>query len=109
MLRPAMVTTQDVSFGMLWSKLIGASARWAPGDDDVPPLSVREESPVIGAGLVAVWVAEDGPVLVCHPGRALRAIKHLEAGTPIEEIRRLLRESGAVVREEPEPRRDTIT
>src|SRR5688572_3691315 len=34
----AMVTTQDVSFGMLWAKLIGSDARWAPGDDDAPPL-----------------------------------------------------------------------
>ena len=103
-----MVTTQDVSFGMLWSKLIGAEARWAPGDDDAPPLSVRDDSPVFGAGLVAVWVASAGPVLVCHPNKGLRAIMSLEPGTPVDEIRRALRDAGAVVREEPEPRRDTM-
>lgn len=102
-----MVTTQDVSFGMLWAKLIGDSARWAPGDDGVPALSVEEDSPAFGAGLVAVWVDGGGPVLVCHPGKGLRAIKSLPAGTPVEALRAALRESGAVVREDDTPPRES--
>lgn len=108
-----MVTTQDVSFGMLWAKLVGQGARWAPGDDDAPPLHVldgraADRPPTFGPGLVAVWVDGDGPVLICEPTKGLRAIKQLGAGTPVEELRRALRESGAVVREQDEPRRDTI-
>lgn len=108
-----MVTTQDVSFGMLWAKLVGQGARWAPGDDDAPPLHVLEpraedRPPTFGPGLVAVWVADEGPVLICDPNKGLRAIKRLAAGTPVEELRRALREAGAVVREQDEPRRDTV-
>ncbi|UJR82250.1 hypothetical protein [Sandaracinus amylolyticus] len=108
-----MVTTQDVSFGMLWAKLVGKGARWAPGDDDAPALHVLEprapeRPPTFGAGLVAVWVAEEGPVLICEPNKGLRAIKAMTPGTPVEDLRRALRESGAVVREQDEPRRDTI-
>lgn len=102
-----MVTTQDVSFGMLWAKLVGTDARWAPGDDALPPLHAGEDVATIGPGLVAVWVAHEGPVLVCHPGRGLKAIKSFAPGVPVEELRRALREAGAVVREEPEPRRDS--
>lgn len=108
-----MVTTQDVSFGMLWAKLIGPSARWAPGDDDAPPFQVldgraADRPPTFGPGLVAVWVAEEGPVLICEPNKGLRAIKQMAAGTPVEELRRALRDAGAVVREQEEPRRDTV-
>jgi hypothetical protein len=103
-----MVTTQDVSFGVLWTKLAGEGARWAPGDDDEPALQVSEQPARFGAGLVAVWVAAEGPVLICHPAKGLRAIKGLPMGTPIEAVRHALREAGAVVRERDEPRRDTI-
>jgi hypothetical protein len=103
-----MVTTQDVSLGTLWVRLVGPNARWAPGEDDNPALQARADAPVIGMGLVAVWVAHEVPVLVCHPSKALRAIKSKEPGTPVEELRRALREAGAVVREEPEPRRDSM-
>lgn len=102
-----MVTTQDVSFGSMWTKLIGKSARWAPGDDTVAPLTA-DPSGVIGMGLVSVWTAEGGPVLVCHPNKGMRALKGFAAGTPVEELRRALREAGAVVREDAEPRRDSV-
>lgn len=108
-----MVTTQDVSFGMLWTKLVGTTARWAPGDDDAPALHVLEprapeRPPTFGPGLVAVWVEGEGPVLICDPNKGLRAIKGLPPGTAVEALRSALRESGAVVREQAEPRRDTI-
>jgi hypothetical protein len=103
-----MVTTQDVSFGTLWTKLVGERARWAPGDDDAPALQASETSPAFGMGLVAVWVAGDGPVLVCEPTKGLRALKSLPKGTPIDALQRALRESGAVVREDDAPRRDSM-
>lgn len=103
-----MVTTQDVSFGTLWTKLVGEGARWAPGDDDAPALQARDSSPAFGMGLVAVWTVGDGPVLVCDPTKGLRAIKSLPSGTPVEALRRALRDSGAVVREDASPRRDSM-
>ncbi len=104
-----MVSTQDVSFGTMWTRLVGASARWEPGGDDVPALAINDLPLMFGAGLVAVWVAEEGPVLVCRPKEGLQALKHLPPGTPIEELRRALREGGAVVREDFAPRRDSTT
>lgn len=104
-----MVTTQDVSFGMLWSKLVGAEARWAPGDDDVAALEAPADSPSFGIGLVAVWVASSGPTLICHPNRGLKALKAFPPGAPIDDLRNALRESGSVVREESDPRRDTMS
>ncbi len=103
-----MVTTMDVSFGMLWSKLLGAEARWAPGDDDSAPLRTGDGTPTIGAGLVAVWVSTSGPTLVCHPSRGLKAIKSFGPGTSVDDLRNALRAAGAVIAEEPEPRRDTF-
>lgn len=103
-----MVTTQDVSFGMLWTKLVGERARWAPGDDDAPALQASADSPTFGMGLVAVWIVGEGPVLVCHPDKGLRALKSLPAGTPVDALRSTLRESGAVVREDDAPRRDSV-
>ena len=103
-----MVTTQDVSFGVLWTRLIGAHARWAPGDEDAPALTASVETPLFGMGLVAVWIVDEGPVLVCHPVKGLRVLRTVAAGTPVEEVRRLLRESGAVLREDSEPPRDSV-
>lgn len=102
-----MVTTQDVSFGMFWTKLVGESARWAPGDDDGPALQVSE-SGAYGMGLVAVWIVGDGPVLICHPDKGLRALRSVPAGTPVDGLRSVLRSSGAVVREDDAPRRDSM-
>ncbi|MDQ3036005.1 MAG: hypothetical protein M3Y87_26615 [Myxococcota bacterium] len=103
-----MVTTQDVSFGVLWTKLVGESARWAPGDDEAPALHASTESPTFGMGLVAVWVVGEGPVLICYPDKGLRALKALAPGTPVDALRSILRESGAVVREDDAPRRDSM-
>jgi len=103
-----MVTTQDLSLGTLWVRLLGASARWAPGEDPSLPPEGPPQARHVGLGLVAIWVVEEGPVLVCHPGKALRALKAMPPGTPIETLRQALREAGAVVREEPEPRRDSM-
>lgn len=103
-----MVSTQDVSFGMLWTKIIGERARWQPGDDDAPALTVQDDPPAIGMGLVAVWVEGDGPVLICNPTRGLAVLKRVAAGTAPESVRSALREAGVVVREEAEPRRDSV-
>lgn len=94
-----VVTTQDVSFGACWVRLVGAQARWEPGAGSVPPLDVRDDPPSFGAGLVAVWVDDGGPVLVCEPGKGLRALKDFEPGANVEDLRRALREAGVVVRE----------
>lgn len=94
-----IVTTQDVSFGACWVRLVGARARWEPGAGSVPPLDVRDDPPSFGAGFVAVWVADEGPVLVCEPGRGLRALKDFEPGVDVERLRQALRDAGVVVRE----------
>jgi hypothetical protein len=94
-----VVTTQDVSFGACWVRLIGARARWEPGSGSVPALDVRDDPPSFGAGLVAVWVADEGPVLVCQPGPGLRALKDFQPGVEAELLRNALRDAGVVVRE----------
>jgi hypothetical protein len=105
-----MVSTQDVGFGTLWAKLVGDGARWEPGADDIPALAVEPgDPPRIGMGLVSVWVAAEGPVLVCHPGKGLHAIKDLRSPQPAEEVRRILRETkGVVLHEHSSPRRDSM-
>ena len=105
-----MVSTQDVGFGTLWAKLIGDGARWEPGADEVAPLAVEPgDPPRIGMGLVSVWVAADGPVLICHPGKGIHAIKDLRAPQAAEEVRRILRATkGVVLYEHASPRRDSM-
>lgn len=95
-----MVSTQDVGFGTLWAKLLGDDARWEPGEDDVPALSVVTGSPLrIGMGLVSVWLASGGPVLVCNPQKGIRVLKELRPPAAADDLRRLLRDSGSVVHE----------
>lgn len=105
-----MVSTQDVGFGTLWAKLVGEGARWEPGADDIPALAVEPgDPPRIGMGLVSVWVAGEGPILVCHPGKGLHAIKDLRAPQPPEEVRKVLRAAkGVVLHEHTSPRRDSM-
>jgi hypothetical protein len=103
-----MVSTQDVGFGTLWSKLVGAAARWEPGGDDLPALHVEPgDPPKVGMGLVSVWVVGQAPVLVCNPAKGLKAIKDLRAPIAVDELQAVLRASGAVVHESPHPRRDS--
>lgn len=101
MLQPVtgLVTTQDVSFGACWVRLLGDRARWQPGTEGAGPLSARDDVPIFGAGLVAVWVDDGGPVLVCEPGAGLRAIKDFDPGVDVEVLRAALRDAGVVVRE----------
>jgi hypothetical protein len=105
-----MVSTQDVGFGTYWAKLVGEGARWEPGGDDVAALEVVPgDPPRIGMGLVSVWVAYEGPVLVCHPGKALKAIKDLKPPQTAEALRKILRETpGVVIHEHNTPRRDSM-
>jgi len=103
-----MVSTQDVGFGTLWAKLVGPSARWEPGDDEVPALHVEPgDPPLVGMGLVSVWVVGDGPVLVCNPSKGLKAIKDLRAPISPDELRNVLRAAGAVLHEGA-ARRDSV-
>ena len=106
---PAVVSTQDVSFGAMWMRLVGGEARWDSGDNRVDALAIAANDPMLqfGPGLVAVWVNGDGPVLVCDPHKALRAIKTFKAGSSVEELRAALRAGGAVKHEDPRGRRDT--
>ena len=96
-----LVTTQDISFGACWTRLLGEGACWEPSTRQVDPLRVRGEDDValFGAGLVSVWVDGDGPVLVCKPREGLAAIKDFDAVTEPDVLRRALREGDAVVRE----------
>ena len=97
-----LVTTQDVSFGACWTRLLGDRARWEPGTKQVDPLQVRGEDDValFGAGLVAVWVeGDDGPVLICRPREGLKAIKDFDPPADPAALRAALRSGGAVVRE----------
>lgn len=96
------MTTQDVSFGAMWTRLLGERARWEPSTGQVDPLQVSGEDDVamFGAGLVAVWIEGDpGPVLVCKPFEGLVALKGFEAPVEPEALRTALREGEAVVRE----------
>lgn len=104
-----MVTTQDVSFGSLWLRLLGSRARWEPGSDHVSPFAVQAEPLVFGMGLVAVWVAGEGPVLVCKPKEGLAAIKNQDRGTDPELLRQALRDAGAVAHEDARPRNDSTS
>ena len=102
-----MVSTQDLSFGSMWTRLVGERARWDAGDVEAPgrpPGPRADDLPPLGPGLVAVWVRGEGPVLVCDPQKGLRALKVLRTGTPVEALRTALREAGAVKREETAPR-----
>jgi hypothetical protein len=95
-----MVSTQDVGFGTLWVKLLGEDARWEAGEDDIPALSVAPGDPLrVGMGLVSVWLASAGPVLVCNPQKGVRVLKELRAPSEPDDVRRLLRDAGAVVHE----------
>lgn len=95
-----MVSTQDVGFGTLWAKLLGEDARWEAGEDDVPALSVVPGDPLrVGMGLVSVWVSGDGPVLVCNPQKGVRVLKELRQPIAADDVRRALRDAGAVVHE----------
>ena len=95
-----MVSTQDVGFGTLWAKLLGDDARWEDGEDDVPALAVVPGDPLrVGMGLVSVWLAGEGPVLVCNPQKGLKAIKDLRAPIAADQVRDALRGAGAVVHE----------
>lgn len=95
-----MVSTQDVGFGTLWAKLLGEDARWEAGEDDVPALTVVAGDPLrVGMGLVSVWCASDGHVLVCNPQKGVRVLKELRAPGQVDEVRRALRDAGAVVHE----------
>jgi hypothetical protein len=95
-----MVSTQDVGFGTLWTKLLGEDARWEAGEDDVPALTVVPGDPLrVGMGLVSVWVASAGPVLVCNPQKGVRVLKDLRAPAQADDVRRALRDAGAVVHE----------
>ena len=103
-----MVSTQDVGFGTLWAKLVGKSARWEPGGDDVAALHVEPgDPPKVGMGLVSVWTVGEGSVLVCDPKKGLKAIKDLQAPIQPSEVRAALQAAGAVVHESPHPRRDS--
>jgi hypothetical protein len=97
----AVVSTQDVSFGSAWTRLIGDRARWDSGTDELPPLQFTATPLLYGQGLVAVWVVGDGPVLVCDPQKGIRAIKKFAAGVTAEELRAALRAAGAVLHEAP--------
>lgn len=97
----AVVSTQDVSFGAAWSRLVGERARWDSGTDELPALKVRAEPLAYGLGLVAVWVVGEGPVLVCNPQKGLHAIKRFAPGIGVEELRTALRSAGAVLHEAP--------
>ena len=103
-----VVSTQDVSFGTMWIRLVGDSACWDSGDDRVPPLKLGPASEPLhfGQGLVAVWVRGEGPVLVCDPHKALKALRSFEKGTPVEVLREALRDAGAVKHEDPKGRSD---
>lgn len=96
-----VVSTQDVSFGSAWTRIVGETARWDSGTDELPALRVRAAPFAFGQGLVAVWVVGEGPVLVCDPQKGLRAIKGFPKGTAAEALRAALREAGAVVHEAP--------
>lgn len=97
----AVVSTQDVSFGSAWTRIIGERARWDSGTDELPALRFRPEPLAYGVGLVAVWVLGDGPVLVCDPQKGLRAIKGFSPGASADALREALRKSGAVLHEAP--------
>lgn len=103
-----MVSTQDVGFGTLWAKLVGKSARWEPGGDDIAALHVEPgDPPKVGMGLVSVWCVGEGSVLVCDPKKGLKAIKDLKPPMQASEVRGALHAAGAVVHESPHPRRDS--
>jgi hypothetical protein len=103
-----MVSTQDVGFGTLWTKLVGKSARWEPGGDDVSALHVEPgDPPKIGMGLVSIWLVGEGSVYVCDPRKGLKAIKDLQPPVPASEIYTALERAGAVVHVSPYPRRDS--
>jgi hypothetical protein len=93
-----MTSTHDVGFGTMWTKLVGELARWEPGEDrEVAALGVVPgDPPRVGMGLVSVWVAGDGPVLVCDGTKGVRALRGLHGPLEPERVRAALRESGAV-------------
>lgn len=115
-----MVSTQDVSFGTMWTRLVGDRGRWDAGDDQVPALHVEPsaqlqqhdaiedadsaDSARFGQGLVAVWIHGEGPVLICDPTKGLRALKTFSKGASPDELREALRSSGAVKHEDPTTR-----
>ena len=101
-----MVSTQDVSFGSAWTRLLGERARWDSGTDELSAMRVRPEPLAFGQGLVAVWMVGEGPVLVCDPQKGLRAIKGFQKGVTVDALRAALREAGAVVHEAPTGARD---
>lgn len=102
-----VVSTQDVSFGTMWTRLVGDQARWDSGDDRTAARAIDADGELrFGQGLVAVWVNGEGPILVCDPHKALRALKAFKPGTPVEELRAALRAGGAVKHEDPAGRRD---
>lgn len=94
----SVVTTQDVSFGACWVRLLGKNANWEPRSER-PPGDSDVGHPFIGPSVVAVWVTDEGPVLVCRAQEGMRAIKDLPLGSTAEQLRDALRESGAVLRE----------
>lgn len=103
----AVVSTQDVSFGSAWTRLVGERARWDAGSDELGPLEVRPEPLAYGLGLVAVWVVgDDAPILVCDPHKGIRAIKSFKPGVTTDELRAALRAAGAVRHEAPSSARE---
>jgi hypothetical protein len=101
-----VVSTQDVSFGSAWTRLLGERARWDSGTDELPAMRFRPEPLTFGLGLVAVWIVGEGPVLVCDPQKGLRAIKGFKPGATVDTLREALRTAGAVVHEAPTGARD---
>ncbi len=112
-----VVSTQDVSFGTMWIRIVGDRGRWDAGDDQVPALHVEPaatlaasepidaaDSARFGQGLVAIWVHGEGPVLICDPNKGLHALKRFEKGTSPETLRDALRAAGAVKHEDPTTR-----
>lgn len=93
----------------MWIRLLGETARWDAGDDRVPALKIgaAHEPLQFGQGLVAVWVNGEGPVLICDPHKALRALRPFSKGASAEELREALRTAGAVKHEDPRGRRDS--
>lgn len=119
-----MVSTQDVSFGTMWTRLVGDRGRWDAGDDQVPALQVEPsthlaqhdaihpesgpessaDSARFGQGLVAIWVHGEGPVLICDPTKGVRTLKTFAKGVSPDDLRDALRAAGAVLHEDPTTR-----
>jgi hypothetical protein len=103
-----MVSTQDVGFGTLWAKLVGKSARWEPGGDEIPALHVEPgDQPKVGMGLVSIWVVGEGSVYICDPKKGLKAIKDLKPPMQPSEVYAVLEAATAIVHVSPHPRRDS--